>query len=124
MIRQQRRTTVSLDIRFEWAGMTRAARICDISIGGCFINSLAPIAIGEVISFRLDHTDGQFLELTGEIVYIYTNLGYGVRFIDLDNAKIAMIENVILMHNGDPWAIDTNVLSRDAAIVAYATAVE
>ena len=124
MIRQQRRTTVSLDITFNWAGTQRAARICDISLGGCFINSLAPISTGEIISFRLDLPDGKALELKGEIVYIYTNLGYGVQFLDLNNAKITMIEQVILAHDGDPWAIDTNVLSRDAAIVAYATAVE
>lgn len=117
MLRQQRRTLVSIEIELEWLSLRRIARITDISIGGCFINSLKPIPAGERIAFRIKAGEDIDITVNGEVVYVYTGLGFGVRFVDLTDADRLLVEHIILMHNGDPWAIDTNVVSRDAVII-------
>jgi hypothetical protein len=117
MLRQQRRTLVSIEIELEWLSLRRLARITDISIGGCFINSLKPIPAGERIAFRIKDGNGVDLALNGQVVYVYTGLGFGVRFVDLVESERLIVEEIILAHHGDPWAVDTNFVSRDAVII-------
>jgi len=103
MPRIQERTPVSLDIVLEGASGRRIARITDLSLGGCFIDSVMPIRLGEIIPFKIKASEGEWLELQGEVVYIFAGLGFGIRFISITEGKQCIIEHIILMNNGNPW---------------------
>ncbi len=106
MPRIQERTPVSLDIILEGASGKRVARVSDVSLGGCFIDSVIPIRLGEVISFRMKTSENEWVDLQGEVAYIFAGLGFGVRFVSMTESKQSIIEYVILMNNGNPWGDD------------------
>ena len=106
MPRIQERTPVSLDIVLEGASGKRVARITDLSLGGCFIDSVMPIRLGEIVFFKIKASEGEWLDLEGEVVYIFAGLGFGVRFISTTEGKQSIIEYIILMNNGNPWGRD------------------
>lgn len=111
MPRMQERTTVSLDIFLEWSSGRREARISDISLGGCFIDCLTPIQEGEAVSFKVKMSEGEWIELSGVVVYVFSGLGFGVRFTCLSESQKILIEHLILMNNGNPWGTDREFVS-------------
>lgn len=106
MPRKHARTAVSLNIILEWSSGKREARLSDISLSGCFIDSLTPINKGELVSFKIKISDKELLNFNGEIVYVFPGVGFGVRFISLSENDQAILEHLILMNNGDPWRKD------------------
>lgn len=60
------------------------ARVCDISVDGCFIESIGQAARGEVVNFALRlPTTGEWRELQGEVAFIDPFMGFGLRFVNL-----------------------------------------
>jgi len=106
MPRKQERTTTSLKIILEWSSGKREARITDISLGGCFIDCLTPINEGEPVSFTIKISDCEFLDLRGEIVYVFRGVGFGVRFNSLSETDRITLEHLILINDGNPWGAD------------------
>ena len=106
MPRKQERTPISLKIILEWSSGKREARITDLSLGGCFIDCLTPISEGEPVSFKIKISEREFLDLRGEIVYVFRGVGFGVRFFSLSEADQITLEHLILMNDGNPWGAD------------------
>ena len=77
--RQHRRFNRPLDGTWNGASGTGACRIADISVGGCFIESLALPPVGEtaVVTVNIgDHT----MSFKGEVLYVEANMGFAVKF--------------------------------------------
>lgn len=53
------RKAVSLEVRWEGMSGKHMARLCDISLGGCFIDSIWQAEPGEPISFAIMLPRGQ-----------------------------------------------------------------
>jgi len=106
MPRKQERTPVSLDIILEGSSGRREARISDLSLGGCFIDCLTFIRQGEIVSFKIKISEGEWMEMKGEVAYVFEGLGFGVRFTEMSENNKSLIEHLILMNNGDPWGSD------------------
>ncbi|MBS1797474.1 MAG: PilZ domain-containing protein [Acidobacteria bacterium] len=103
MPRKQERTAVSLDIILEGLSGRHVARISDISLGGCFIDSVTPIRQGEIVAFKIKAAEDEWLAMRGEVVHFFAGLGFGVRFVAMTPEKQSVIEHIILMHDGNPW---------------------
>lgn len=88
---------VQLPLETRWEGMSgrHTARISDISLGGCFIESLGQVTDGERISFEIQLPTGNWMPLTGEVVYNYPNLGFGMRFRELSEAERDLLADVV-----------------------------
>jgi hypothetical protein len=43
--------------------------------------------VGEVLAFKLQLPEGEWLELTGEVAHQTPPLGFGLRFINLTNEQ-------------------------------------
>lgn len=95
-----------LKIILEWSAGKREARITDLSLSGCFIDCLTPINAGEKVSFKIKINEDEFLELHGEIVYVFGGVGFGVHFTPLSENDRSVLEHLILMNNGNPWGTD------------------
>jgi PilZ domain len=104
--RKQERTVVSLEVVFEGSSGKRQARISDLSLGGCFVDSIVTIRAGEMISLKIKDLEDVWYELRGEVVYIFEGCGFGVRFLSLTENDKIIIEHIILMHGGNPWGAD------------------
>ena len=71
-----------------WTGASgrAAARIGDLSTGGCYIDALNDQRHGEQLSVTIDLPEGAVAAL-GEIVYSTPNQGFAVKFLTMDDAS-------------------------------------
>lgn len=106
MPRQYKRYPISLEIVLDFSSGKREARISDLSMHGCFVDIIVSVCEGETVFFRLRLPTGQWLELSGEVIYYLPNFGFGIRFTDLLEEKQKLLEHLILAHGGEPWAQD------------------
>jgi hypothetical protein len=91
--RRNERYPLPLEVRWEGLSGKHAARIADISLGGCYIESLAQVTVGEQIKFEIQLPTGGRMPLRGEIIYHQPSLGFGVCFHDL-----SIMERNVLSH--------------------------
>ena len=90
--RKQPRVPVSLDVLWESAMGKSEARTSDISLAGCFIDTIVKVAVGETISFKLRLPSGEWIQLQGEVKYELPRLGFGVRFKGLSDLSQKKLE--------------------------------
>ena len=84
--RSQERLEVSLDTVWDGHG-NRPARITDLSAGGCFVDTTGEAVAGEMLTFRVQLPDGNWLELTGEVAHQMRPVGFGLRFVELSEEQ-------------------------------------
>ncbi|HEX8843805.1 MAG TPA: PilZ domain-containing protein [Pyrinomonadaceae bacterium] len=93
--RQHERTSLPLEVRLESLSGRYVARLSDVSPGGCFVETLAQVSVGERIRFEIKLPTGRWLPLCGEVVYFQATLGFGVRFTDLTELDHQMLAILI-----------------------------
>ena len=65
-----------------WDGSgTQSGRIVDLSVSGCFIESVTLPLVGRPVTVSIAITGGQ-CNLPAEVVYAESNLGFAVRFLE------------------------------------------
>lgn len=89
--RGEQRYLLPLEVRWESLSGKYAARINDLSLSGCYIESLARVTSGEEIHFEIQLPTGFWMPLRGTVVHHQPNLGFGVRF-----AQLMMMERNVL----------------------------
>ena len=81
---EERRTEerVPLNVPARWEGLSGyiAARIEDLSLGGCFINSRGTVELGELITLEIKRPSGEWLLLRGEVTSFQPAIGFGLVF--------------------------------------------
>lgn len=84
----ERREAPRLARRIEcrWKGATGggASRITDLSIGGCFVETLSAPAVGEVTAVTVDLDADGPVSLSGVVVAVDDGIGFAVRFSPFD----------------------------------------
>ena len=81
--RRDERIPLMLDVRWEGLSGKHAARISDISLSGCYVESIGQVMVGEAVRFDIEMPTGRWMQLRGEVVYQFPTLGFGVQFTDL-----------------------------------------
>jgi hypothetical protein len=64
-------------------------------MGGCFIESHAPVMVGEQILFEIRLPSGRWQLLGGEVVYYIPTIGFGIRFGHLPGLLRNVLAQVI-----------------------------
>jgi PilZ domain len=65
-----------------WDGAgTQAGRIVDLSVSGCFIQSVTLPKAGQIVTVSIAISGGQ-INLPAEVLYAESNKGFAVRFVD------------------------------------------
>ena len=95
MPRKHERVPILTEIVLESASGKREARISDISIGGCFVDTIVTARVGEPVALRITLPPGYVLELKGEIAYVLDGCGFGVSFTDLSETASKSIEQFL-----------------------------
>jgi hypothetical protein len=78
--REDERARVSIEARWEGLSGQHRARVADLSLGGCFIDTLGKAEIGEFIAFAIKQPDDKWLQLHGEVVSVDDHAGFSVAF--------------------------------------------
>ena len=73
---------------------TLKARTTDISIDGCFLDTLNPSPKGTDIRVKISH-GGSTFEALGVVVLVVANLGMGITFANIDGNQKARLQKWI-----------------------------
>jgi hypothetical protein len=97
---QERRTDerVSLNLPVRWDGLAGAgeARIEDIGLGGCFINTGGRVDVGELVGLEIKLPSGEPLLLRGEVTSYQPGIGFGVVFPFLTDDEEQALRDLVI----------------------------
>lgn len=85
--RSQERVRLVLEARWEGLAGRHAARLSDLSSGGCFIESIGQVQLHERVRFEIQLPWGRWLPLQGEVVYCQPNFGFAIRLTELSEMQ-------------------------------------
>jgi len=93
--REEERVIRSLEVKWEGPSGAYTSRVSDISMGGCFIDTLGQVEVGEIISLSIKMPDGSWLSLRGEVAFYHPNIGFSVRFTFLTEDEVQQLSQLI-----------------------------
>ena len=103
---QHEPVTVSLDVVWQGSSGKQDARMSEISMDGCFIESKVQArALGEVVEFKVQLPGGPWVSLQGELVLEDYPIGFGLRFKGLTEGDKRLLAQVVMAHGGDPGEV-------------------
>jgi|SRR5689334_10551430 Tfp pilus assembly protein PilZ len=93
--RTEQRRDVCLDAVWNGKSGNYTARVTDLSEGGCYVDTMGAAQVNEVITFRLQLPDGEWLELSGEVAHQTPPLGFGLRFVNLTDQQHEKLRSLL-----------------------------
>jgi hypothetical protein len=93
--REEERKDITLEARWEGGSGIHPARISDLSVGGCYLDTLGRTEIGEVISVEIKLLSGEWLPLRGSVAFYHPGLGFSVCFTFLTDEEQYQLSQVI-----------------------------
>src|ERR1044072_4244730 len=85
--RSKPRLSVYLDAVWHGGEERHSARVTDLSEGGCYLDTVGEVMVGEIVAFRVLLPDDDWLYLEGEVGHDRNGTGFGVRFIHLNEQQ-------------------------------------
>lgn len=71
-------------------GARLIARTSDISLTGCYVDTLNPVPVGSQVRLRITHHH-EAVEVVGRVLYVSYGLGMGVVFTQVDEEQKARL---------------------------------
>ena len=93
--RRDERVPLPMEVAWEGDSGKHTSRISDISMSGCYVESLAQVTVGERIRFQIQMPNGQWVPLTGVVVYQHPQVGFGVNFTTLTERVKGLLAELI-----------------------------
>jgi hypothetical protein len=93
--RAEERVPLFLELRWQSLSGKHTARISDISLGGCYVETMGQVTIGDLIRFEVQLPTGRWMPLTGDVVYHLPGMGFGLRFRTLTESQKELIASLI-----------------------------
>ena len=90
--RKSNRTLMNLRARWNGISGQQEARIGDISLGGCFVDSMSRVESGETIDLEVELPSGEWLPLQGQVTSYQESVGFGLQFSDLSDDQEAALK--------------------------------
>ena len=78
--REDPRRAVSVEAWWQGLSGRHEARVSDLSLGGCFIDTLGRADVGEFMLLALKLPAGAWLRLRGQVASVDANTGFSVAF--------------------------------------------
>lgn len=93
--RSSERKKVLLEAR--WSSMSRRheARVDDVSLGGCFVNTYGHVEFNEPVELEILLPSGDWLELQGTVATYHAGVGFGMAFNSLNDEQTASLKELI-----------------------------
>ena len=93
--RSDERVSINLPARWDGLSGRNEARIEDLSLGGCFVNTKGRVDIGEVVGIEIKLPSGEWLPLRGEVATYMVGTGFGVLFTFLTDDEEQALRELI-----------------------------
>ncbi len=98
--REHSRVSVPLTVVLDCSSGQREVRISDLSVGGCYVDSIAGVRPDEVVGLKLFLPQSRNVEIVGTVVYVHDGIGFGVQFNDMTREQRTALEQMILLNGG------------------------
>jgi len=95
MPRQSDRFSYLKEVELEFSSGKRTARISDISVGGCYIDTIAQVPVGEPMKLEIVSASGDSMQFSGKVAYHLDGFGFGVEFVNVTEAQREFLAMVI-----------------------------
>jgi PilZ domain len=92
--RKFERKELTIQASLEFSSGKYEARISEIGLGGCYVDSIASVVEGEVTSLTIT-SGGNSMLFTGEIAYLLPGFGFGIRFTDVSESQTIFLQRII-----------------------------
>ena len=83
-------------------------RCTDLGLGGCYVDTLAPFAVGAAVQIRLAR-DKREMEATGMVTYALVSMGMGLSFTEIKPEHQAVLKAWIAELSGEKPAVSETV---------------
>jgi PilZ domain-containing protein len=93
--RSNQRKQILLEARWESLSSRHEARVDDVSLGGCFVNTYAKVELGERIDLEIQLPSGKWLRLRGQVASYQHGVGFGIAFTSLTAAETAGLKELM-----------------------------
>ena len=95
MPRQNERYSYLKEVELEFSSGKRSARISDISAGGCYIDTIAQVPVGDPLTLHIGSTSGSSMPFKGKVAYVLEGFGFGVEFVDLSDEQREFLSGLL-----------------------------
>lgn len=93
--RGNQRKRILLEAKWESMSRTHEARVDDVSLGGCFVNTYGRVEPDENVNLQIELPSGEWLSLTGHVASFQPGVGFGMCFDPLSKEKLEILEELI-----------------------------
>ena len=94
--RRSERKRVLLEAKWESMSRTHEARVDDVSLGGCFVNTFGRVEPNEMVNLQIQLPSGEWLPLQGQVASYQPGVGFGLAFTSLTEEEIAVLKELML----------------------------
>lgn len=94
--RRSERKRVLLEAKWESMSRTHEARVDDVSLGGCFVNTFGRVEPHETVSLQILLPSGEWLPLQGEVASYQPGVGFGLAFTSLSQEESKVLKELLL----------------------------
>jgi len=95
--RSKFRLSVHLDAVWHGGEEKHSARVTDLSEGGCYLDTVGQVMVGEIVAFRVLLPDDDWLYLEGEVRHHRHGLGFGVQFVELNEEQTENLSRLLII---------------------------
>jgi len=97
--RNNERKRILLEAKWESLSRRHEARVDDVSLGGCFVNTYAKVELGEQVDLEIQLPSGEWLQLRGQVASYQPGVGFGMSFSSLSAEATAGLKEMIRTAN-------------------------
>ena len=94
--RSSKRKRILLEAKWQSVSRRHEARVDDVSLGGCFVNTYAQVELGEHIDLEIQLASGEWLPLRGNVASYQPGVGFGMSFSSLSARETARLKELLL----------------------------
>ena len=92
--RSNERKTVNLVVKWDSLSGSYEAKLEDISLSGCFINTTGLADVNEVMNLEVLLPSGEWLPLKGTVTTYQPGIGFGIVFASLTDEQTQAVETL------------------------------
>ncbi len=93
--RNSQRKRILLDAKWESMSRTHEARVDDVSLGGCFVNTYGHVELNEPVNLQMLLPSGEWLPLKGQVASYQPGVGFGMSFDALTAAELSLLKELM-----------------------------
>jgi Tfp pilus assembly protein PilZ len=93
--RSSKRKRILLEAKWQSVSRRHEARVDDVSLGGCFVNTYAQIELQEDVHLEIKLPSGKWLPLRGKVASYQPGVGFGMSFTSLSENEVTALKELM-----------------------------